>query len=126
MSAIGQLVDARAPRNHCEIRRETALAAELPQGGVVILDDFEHDVGGDVFLVLGVHGEAAHVGGVLDDVIDQPQETIDEIVPRARFVIQTTFDQFAIPGYQSHGDPPFSEPASAPILAACESWFGPF
>ena len=63
--------------------------------------------GGDVFLVFRRQGIAAHVGGVLDDVIDQAEKTIDEIVPGAWFVMQTTLDQFPIPGYQSHGDPPF-------------------
>jgi hypothetical protein len=45
---------------------------------------------------------------VLDDVIDQTEKTIDEIVPGAWLVMQTTFDQFPIPGYQSHGGPPSS------------------
>jgi hypothetical protein len=43
---------------------------------------------------------------MLHDVINEAKKAIDEIIPRAGLVTETTLDQFAIPGYQSHGRSP--------------------
>jgi hypothetical protein len=45
---------------------------------------------------------APHIGGVLHDMINQPQEAIHEIVPGAGLVVQTAPDQLTVAGNQSH------------------------
>ena len=46
---------------------------------------------------------AAEVAGVMDDVVNQPEESIDEIVPRAGVVLQAPLKQVAVHAGQGHG-----------------------
>ena len=70
---------------------QTALAAEIPQQGIVALNDGQEDLGTKVVAILGVQANAAGLGRMVDDVDHQPYEAIDEVLPCAGLLLEATF-----------------------------------
>ena len=55
------------------------------------------------------------MGGMVNNVINQAYKTIDEIIPRARLVSQTAFDEVAVDIGQRHVRVLWSEVVGRPI-----------
>ena len=53
-----------------------------------LIQRLQQNLRGDVFDVLGRQRGAAQIGGVMNDVINQAQETIDKVVPGPWIVMQ--------------------------------------
>ncbi len=70
--------------------------------GVIGVDDFEQDLGGDVFDVFSSEKAAARVSDVLDHVVDQSHVPIDEVLPGTRFLPQAAINQLAVNVAQGH------------------------
>ncbi len=102
--AAVQFVDADPSRDHREVGCEVGVSAELPQDFVILGDDLEEDLRGNVLDVGGVEAGAAEVGGVLHHVVNHGEETIDEIVPGSWLLGQTALQQVAVDGQKCHGD----------------------
>ena len=93
-----QLVDANAPGDDRQVGRQAALPAKLPQDSIIVGHDLQQNLRGDVFDVLGRQRGAAQIGGVMNDVINQAQETIDKIVPGPWIVMQAAVKKCAVNG----------------------------
>ena len=101
---LDDLLDADPPRDHRQVGRQRADSLVPAEDVIVVIDDPEQDLGGDVFHVgLGDH-LAAGMGDMLDDVVDQAQIAIDEVVPGTGLLPQTPVDEFTINVAQGHGD----------------------
>ena len=105
---LHQLVDANAPRDHRQVRRQTAVAAKLPQRRVVVGDHAKQDLGRDILDVFGLQWDAAQMRRVVNNMIDQTNEPIHEVVPGARLAVQATLEEGSINRRQCHGAIPIS------------------
>ena len=90
-------------RDHDQIRRETALALELAQHGVVVRDDLQQHLGGNVLGVLGAERHTAQVGGVVNRVVNQAEKAVHEFVPGGRFLRETAVQEFLVHLRERHG-----------------------
>jgi hypothetical protein len=100
---LDQLLDADPARHDRQVGRQRAGALEAAEHAVVVVDEGQEDLRGDVLDVRRGERLAAGVGGVPDDVIDQAHVPIDEVVPGPRLVPQAAVDQMAVDVAQRHG-----------------------
>ncbi len=91
-----QFVNANAPRDHSQVRGQIALSSELAEQGVVAGDDLNHHLGSQVFDIFGLQRRAALMGGMRNDVINQPQKAVHEIVPRTCLMSQAPLQEVAV------------------------------
>ena len=106
----GQLVNADPPGDHGEVGRETAVALELAQDGV-ILDTIWSSTSAAMSSVSSGRGECSAGGRCAGDVIDQAEETVDELVPGSGLVIQAPLEQARSAAVSATECPPSQEPA---------------
>jgi hypothetical protein len=91
-----------APRDHHDIRRQTGLAAKVPQQAVIVFDEQLEDVGDEVFHFMGIEGRRPQMGRLLDRMRDHAEKAIDEFLPRPRFAREETLQKPAVKFHQGH------------------------
>src|SRR5262245_36821196 len=96
--AASELMHTDAPGDDGQISRQTALAAELAKDRVIAGDELQQNLSGHVLNVFRAEHAASQVGGMVNDVINEPEKTVDKIVPGAPFVIKAPLQQSAVNG----------------------------
>src|SRR5262245_7360497 len=79
---------AHTPRDHGNVRRQTRLGPESPQYGVIACHNLQQYLCTEVLHILRTKWHAARMCCVMYDVMDQPEEPIDEVIPCPRIVLQ--------------------------------------
>ena len=95
--------NADPPADDGQIRRQRAVALEGAQNFVIVVNDLQKDVGGDVLDVGLGQRDAPRMGDVVDHVVDQAHVAVDEIIPGFGLVGQATVEQLAIDLAERHG-----------------------
>lgn len=90
------LTNDHATGDDRQVGREAALATKLAENRVVVVDDREHDLRGEILAIARRQHNRATLSRVIDDVHDQAHEPVDEVFPRPRLVGQATLKQVAI------------------------------
>lgn len=90
------LANDHATGDDRQVSRQAALAAKLAENRIVVVDDGEHNLGGEVFAIARRQHDRTTLSRVIDDVHDQAHEPVDEVFPRPRLVGQATLKQVAI------------------------------
>jgi hypothetical protein len=67
---LDRLLDADAPGDDREVRRQRAGPLESPEDAVIVIDDTQEDIGGNIFDVGVREREAPGMRHVMDDVVD--------------------------------------------------------
>jgi hypothetical protein len=99
---VKQLLDNDSPSNNRQIRRQTALPAKVTQQRKVVIYHDKKDIGAKIILVFGREPNASRLGGVVDHVDHQTDETIHEVLPCPGLLLQTSFQQVAVYFRESH------------------------
>ena len=79
------------------------MSFEFLENGVIVVDDFQEDLGRDVFDVFGGQQAAPRIGNVLDHVVDQAHVPVDKVVPRPGLLPEAAIDELAVNVAQRHG-----------------------
>ncbi len=99
---LDHFLHANPTCNNGEIGRQRAFPSESAEDIIILVDDLQENLGGDILNVsLGEH-EAARVGNMMNDVVNQAHVTINEIVPGPGFLPQATVEKLSINVAQGH------------------------
>jgi hypothetical protein len=63
--------------------------AELTENGIIALNDLQEDLGRQVLDILRSQDHTPQMGGVMNNVVNQSQETIDKVIPGSRLMGKT-------------------------------------
>jgi hypothetical protein len=85
---------------------QTGLATKVSKNGKIVLYQVQKDLGTHVLPIVGAEADASGTGGVIDDVYHQPEEPIDEILPRPGFLVQAPFEEITVDLGEAHGKYP--------------------
>jgi hypothetical protein len=100
--SLEQLAHDHSPGNDGEISRQTAFASEPLQDCEFVIDNCQEHFGRQILTVLVGQANGPRLGGVIDHMHYQAQESIDEIFPGARRSRETAFDQVAVEIREGH------------------------
>jgi hypothetical protein len=100
--SLGQFVHTNAPGDNGQISRQTALPFELAENSVIVGHHPKQDLGDNILNVFRTERYTAQVRCVVNDVIEKAEIAIDEIVPRAKLVVEAAMEQSAVNRSQSH------------------------
>lgn len=97
-----ELVHDDSASDDGEVARHARLASESAKHFEVAIDNGRHDVSGEVLGIVGVQHHATHMGGVLNDVEDDPQVSVDKLAPSLGLALEASADQLSIDFRQGH------------------------
>ena len=79
-----------------EVSRQTALAAEMSKDGEIVANESEEDFRAQIVSVIPSQVDVPNADRVVDNVCDQPEKTVNEILPRPWLALQASFQQISI------------------------------
>ena len=103
--SASHLADNDSSRDHCQVGRQRTFATESTESSVIISEKSDENLGTKVVDVVRRKPDTTGVSGVINDVDEEPDESIDKVLPRPRLFGQATYKKTAIDFSQSHGNP---------------------
>ena len=103
-SSFAEFANDDASGNDREIGCQGTFAAEIPQDRPVIRQDGDEYLGAEIVDVRLRCFHASYVGGVLNDMHEQPDKAIHERLPSRRFLRQAIFQQGSVDFRECHDD----------------------
>ncbi len=91
--AFDDFLDADPTGDDRQVGRQRTLPLEPSQDGVLVVDDPQQDLGGDVLDIGRREDQRPGMLDVADDVVDQAHVAVDEVVPGPRLVSQAAVDE---------------------------------
>ena len=96
----GQAADGNPPGYDGEIGRQTRPTSKAAEHRGVVMENFEQDIGEQVFAVGRCQDHLPLGGGPIDDKGEQADESRDKDIPGHRLSLETGLQQFPILGGQ--------------------------
>lgn len=93
---VDELADDDSTGDDGKVSGQGALAAEMTEHGQVIVDDGEEYFCCQVFAIRGGEAQRPALGGVVDDMDDEPHVAVDKIFPGPRLVVQAAVEEIAV------------------------------
>lgn len=102
-----QGVDRHPSGYHHEVREQAGLSPEAPEDLEIVVDDLGQDVRDQVIHIRSLQHHGAHLGRVVNGVVERLKIPIDKIVPGGRLAGQTAVEElrFRFGKGQGHGLP---------------------
>gem|GEM_PF-4255840 len=104
-SAANDFAHDNPPRNDGQVRRERTFTTESPQHCEIIIEDCNKNLGAQIVDIIRVEADAARLGRVVNDVDEQPRESIYEITPGTAVSFQAALQKATIKIGQRHIPP---------------------
>ena len=102
-ASLSDLSDHDPSRNDCQVSCQRRLPTEAFKNGHVVGEQGDKDLGAEVVDVVRDELSAAGLGGVIDDVDEQSDESVYKVFPRTRLFGQATLQQTSIDFGKGHG-----------------------
>ena len=102
-TSLSDLSDDDSTRNNREISGQGRLASKAFQNGHVVGEEGDENLGTEVVDIVWNELSTAGVGGVIDDVDEQSDESVYKVFPRTGLFGQATFEQTSVDFGKGHG-----------------------
>jgi len=102
-ASLSDLPNDDSSGNDCEVSRQGGLPTEPFQDGHVVGQERHEDLGTEVVDVVRDELSTAGVGGVINNVDEQSDESVNKVLPRTRLFGQATLQQASVDFGKGHG-----------------------